>query len=88
MNFATAVFLTGTLAKAIPLASRSPRHTGKQALYFQDNNPDGAAIISLGIDPRTGMLSNPIRTLTGGLGLFAIKNGTAPTTGKATAALG
>jgi hypothetical protein len=88
MHFGTAVFLTGTLARAIPFTSRSSGEPGKQALYFQDNNPDGAAIVSLAIDLKTGMLSNPTRTPTGGLGLFAIKNGTAPKTGKATAALG
>ena len=55
--------------------------SGRQALYFEDNNPDGATIISLNISPETGLLSNPIRIPTGGKGMFAIKNGTTPPTG-------
>jgi len=59
---------------------------GSQTIYFLDNNPDGAAIVSLRISLDNGFLSNPVRIPTGGNGMFAIKNGTNPPTGNAAAA--
>lgn len=41
----------------------------KGALYFLDNDPSGASVISLQI-AQDGSLSNPVRTLTGGKGLY------------------
>jgi len=84
MKSLAALVLTG-LATASPAAvgAHPKMHGGRRsALYFQDNNPDGTTIISLNIDLETGLLSNPVRTPTGGNGLLAIKNGTNPPTGK------
>lgn len=49
-----------------------PRQQDKRAAYFLDNNPAGASIVSLTISPEDGTLSNPIRTSTGGVGLYGL----------------
>jgi hypothetical protein len=69
-------FLTSfSLLLAVPLASSaaigSRSYPSKRALYFLDNNPSGASIVSLNI-AANGIVSNPVRTHTGGVGLYAL----------------
>ncbi len=46
---------------------------GPQAVYFLDNDPSGASIVALKVSP-DGSLSDPVRTLTGGLGRFGLNS--------------
>ncbi len=68
------------LVSAVAIGARDDRN---RAAYFLDNNPAGSSIISLKISPEDGSLSNPIRTPTGGKGLFGL---TASSTGGSPAA--
>ncbi|KAH8890887.1 hypothetical protein GQ53DRAFT_162043 [Thozetella sp. PMI_491] len=54
---------------ALASAAVVPR-SGAKAVYYLDNDPAGASIVSLQVDPQDGTLSNPVRTSTGGLGLL------------------
>lgn len=42
----------------------------KRAAYILDNDPAGASIISMTIGIDDGLLSSPVRTFTGGNGLY------------------
>ncbi|KAN0102801.1 hypothetical protein V8E51_011114 [Hyaloscypha variabilis] len=77
---ALSLLLAPVLVSAAAICSRDT----SRAAYFLDNNPAGASIISLQI-AEDGTLSNPVRTSTGGIGLFAL---TAGTNGTAAAAGG
>lgn len=61
-----------------------PAPRSKGAAYFLDNNPSGSSIVALRIGS-DGLLSNPVRTSTGGKGLYGL---TASMTGDAPAAGG
>ncbi len=52
------------------LAGLLPRTGAPQALYYLDNNPSGASIVSLKISTKDGTLSDPVRTSTSGIGMF------------------
>ena len=69
----------------ISAATLGVRHQDKRAAYFLDNNPEGSSIVSLKICPDDGTLSNPVRTSTGGVGLYGLA---ASSTGGAPAAGG
>lgn len=77
-----ACLLIPQLVSAVAIGARDDR---SRAAYFLDNNPAGSSIISLKISPDDGTLSNPIRTPTGGKGLFGL---TASSTGGTPAAGG
>src|SRR3569833_2791733 len=49
-----------------------PRSGSAKALYFLDNNPAGASIVSLKISSKDGTLSDPGRTSTGGGGRYGM----------------
>lgn len=51
---------------AVPAAAR--------ALYFLENNPSGANIVSLKVSSQDGSLSDPTRISTGGSGLIGVGN--------------
>ena len=68
---ALSLLLAPVLVSAAAINSRD----SSRAAYFLDNNPAGASIISLEI-AEDGTLSNPVRTSTGGTGLFALTAGT------------
>ncbi|KAH8821488.1 hypothetical protein F5884DRAFT_850713 [Xylogone sp. PMI_703] len=65
--------LAPTLVSAAALMPRSDH----RAAYFLDNNPAGSSIVSLKIDINDGTLSDPVRTSTGGVGMYALA-GAAP----------
>jgi hypothetical protein len=78
------------LLLAVPLVSAAvvtiaacPKPSSK-AVYFLDNNPSGAGIYALSI-AEDGTVSDPVRTSTGGVGLYGLQ---ASTTGGAAAAAG
>lgn len=56
-----------TLAAGVALPA--PR-----ALYFLENNPAGANIVSLKVSSKDGSLSDPARVPTGGNGLVGVGN--------------
>jgi hypothetical protein len=62
--------LAPVLVSAAVISSRDD----SRAVYFLDNNPAGASIISLKI-AEDGTLSDPVRTSTGGKGLLALTAG-------------
>jgi hypothetical protein len=68
---ALSLLLVPVLVSAAAISARD--HS--RAAYFLDNNPAGASIISLKI-AEDGTLSSPVRTSTGGKGLFALTAGT------------
>lgn len=76
--------LTILLAPVLVSAAAINSRACSRAAYFLDNNPAGASIVSLQI-AEDGTLSYPVRTSTGGKGLFAL---TAGTNGAAAAAGG
>jgi hypothetical protein len=78
--YALALFLAPVLVSAAAVNSGA----STRAAYFLDNNPAGGSIVSLQI-AEDGTLSYPVRTSTGGKGLFAL---TAGTNGAAAAAGG
>lgn len=45
-----------------------------RALYFFENDPAGANIVSLKVSSKDGSLSDPVRTSTGGKGLIGVNN--------------
>jgi hypothetical protein len=51
------------------------------ALYFLDNNPDGASIVAIKLE-KDGSLGSANRTPTGGKGLLGVMNGRSTTMGK------
>jgi hypothetical protein len=61
------------------------RGNPNRAAYFLNNDPAGASIVSLKINPNDGTLSSPVVTWTGGKGLYGL---TASATGGAPAAGG
>jgi len=74
------------IPQLVSAAALGARDYGNRAVYFLDNNPAGSSIVSLKISPQDGTLSNPIRTSTGGIGLFGLtasKTGAAPAAGGA-----
>ncbi len=68
---ALSLLLAPVLVSAAAIGSRDC----SRAAYFLDNNPAGASIISLQI-AEDGTLSNPVRTSTGGIGLYGLTAGT------------
>ena len=60
------------LLPAAAAATVIPRTGTPKALYFLDNNPAGASVVSLQLSDSDGTLSNPVRTSTGGVGLFGL----------------
>jgi hypothetical protein len=67
---ALSLLLAPVLVSAAVINSRE----SSRAAYFLDNNPAGASIISLKI-AEDGTLSDPVRTSTGGKGLFGLTAG-------------
>ena len=73
---------------AVPLVSATVvniaayREHSSKAVFFLDNRPEGAGIYALSI-AEDGTVSDPIRTSTGGMGLYGLM---ASTTGGAPAA--
>lgn len=68
---ALSLLLAPILVSAAAINSRD----SSRAAYFLDNNPAGSSIVSLQI-AEDGTLSSPVRTSTGGKGLFALTAGT------------
>jgi hypothetical protein len=61
----------------LALGSAAPTygpHNPKAAAYFLDNNPAGSSIVALAIGA-DGQLSDPMRTATGGKGLYGLTAG-------------
>ncbi len=58
--------LAPQLVAAVSIGARDASY---RAAYFLDNNPAGSSIVALKIAD-DGTLSSPVRTLTGGKGLF------------------
>ncbi|XXH02956.1 hypothetical protein Hte_009346 [Hypoxylon texense] len=56
------------------LAAGAAVPAAERALYFLENNPSGANIVSLKISSRDGSLSDPTRISTGGSGLVGVGN--------------
>ena len=67
--------LSFLLAPVLVSAAAISVRDGSRAAYFLDNNPAGASIVSLKIAD-DGTLSGPVRTSTGGTGLFGLTAGT------------
>ena len=72
MHFSTLSLLLPALSAAAPLYGNP---NPKAAAYFLDNNPSGSSIVALAIGA-DGKLSDPVRTSTGGKGLFGLTGGT------------
>ncbi|KAH8679116.1 hypothetical protein BGZ60DRAFT_482828 [Tricladium varicosporioides] len=53
----------------------STKASSNPVLYFLDNNPAGADIVSLKISNENGTLSNPVRTSTRGKGMYGLAAG-------------
>lgn len=69
---ATLFSILGLLISANASPVSPERRDGGQnrAAYILDNDPAGASVISLKIDMDDGLLSSPVRTSTGGIGLY------------------
>jgi hypothetical protein len=65
------VFLSALAAVINVGAAPTQQRTQQKALYFLDNNPSGASVVSIEI-AQDGTLSNPVRTATGGVGLIGL----------------
>jgi hypothetical protein len=68
---ATLFSILGLLISANASPVSPERRDGQnRAAYILDNNPAGASVISLKIGIDDGLLSSPVRTWTGGNGLY------------------
>jgi len=57
---------------ATAVAAHVIQRTGApKAVYFLDNNPAGSSVVSLEVDGE-GMLSRPVKTSTGGVGMYSV----------------
>lgn len=70
---ALSLLLVPALVSALSIESRTSGDSSRAA-YFLDNNPAGSSIISLKIAD-DGTLKDPVRTPTGGNGLFGLTAG-------------
>jgi hypothetical protein len=68
------IFLLAPVLVLAAVISFRDSSDDSRAVYFLDNNPAGASIISLKI-AEDGTLSHPVRTSTGGQGLLALTAG-------------
>ncbi|TEY57669.1 hypothetical protein BOTCAL_0209g00080 [Botryotinia calthae] len=67
------LFQTFLLTPIVLAASIITRHHSRDAAaYFLDNNPNGSSIIAMRISREDGTLSLPVRTSTGGKGMFGL----------------
>jgi hypothetical protein len=73
------------IPQLVSAAAINGRGNPNRAAYFLNNDPAGASIVSLKINPNDGTLSSPVVTWTGGKGLYGL---TASSTGGAPAAGG
>src|SRR3569833_333415 len=76
-----AMKLSTLLLSAASLGGAIPTGPSYGAIYIQDNNPRGTSVIAVRVG-QDGLLSAPVRTPTGGKGLFALQDGSPPPTGE------
>ncbi|KAI1500200.1 hypothetical protein F5X99DRAFT_254780 [Biscogniauxia marginata] len=63
-----------SLAASVAVPKPYSNSTSPRALYFLENDPAGANIVTVKVSNRDGTLSDPIRTSTGGKGLIGLNS--------------